>query len=68
MVFLIVRKLVISAHIRFPCPPLHMCQGDAEGKIGSIETEAEALAACIDLHAAGPSKVLPFFCNLYKDY
>nr|XP_024387764.1 pyridoxal kinase-like isoform X2 [Physcomitrium patens] len=31
---------------------------DAEGKIGSIETEAEALAACIDLHAAGPSKVV----------
>ena len=28
------------------------------GKVGSIETEAEALQACVDLHAAGPSKVL----------
>lgn len=27
-------------------------------KVGSIETEADALEACIALHAAGPSKVV----------
>ena len=28
-----------------------------KGKFGSIEIEAEALQMCVDLHAAGPSKV-----------
>jgi len=38
--------------------------------VGSIETKAQALEACCDLHALGPTKVnLSFFpniiCNLY---
>ena len=37
----------------------HQCaRGRLKGKVGSIETEEEALQACVDLHAAGPSKVL----------
>jgi hypothetical protein len=36
-------------------------KGKLKGKVGSIETEADALQACLDLHAAGPSKVLIAF-------
>jgi hypothetical protein len=35
----------------------HFNTEESKGQVGSIETEADALEACCDLHETGPSKV-----------
>jgi hypothetical protein len=35
----------------------HFNTEESKGQVGSIETEADALEACCDLHDTGPSKV-----------
>jgi hypothetical protein len=36
----------------------HFNTEESKGQVGSIETEADALEACCDLHDTGPSKVV----------